>query len=76
MNLTIAGSKFAGFLDVRQVTAVREHLKLSTGDQIPERRPIGGGNKLVVVAPDDECRATDTMQPLAQVGIIKSRLPA
>src|SRR3954468_22825167 len=63
-------------LDMRQMSAMREHLELGARDQVAIGRTVSRRDELVAVAPDDQRRLVDAVQPLAQVGIVKTRLPA
>src|SRR5436190_15385046 len=62
-------------LDLRNMTAGRQYLQARSFDQAMVGFAVRFGKNLVPVAPYDQRRHIDPMQPLAQLRIVKPRLP-
>ena len=57
------------------MTAFGQDDRLRSGDQALEGEGVFPGNELVVVAPKQQRRHVDAMQPFAQMRIVAARLP-
>ena len=65
-----------GMLDMRKMPTCLDHHHTRIGQPLAPQCSICGRHDFVVVAPDDQRRQSDAVQPFFEIGIESARLPA
>ena len=66
----------SGLLDMWEVPALIHHDEARVRQALLPQRRVGRRHDLVIVAPDDQRRQLDAVQPLLKIRIKPARLPA